>query len=84
MRFYISSEKLTAEEFAHADRRHWSFEIKLHWKLDTAFNEDFSKFKRENLAEDMEMIRHTAMNLLTNEKTFKASMRRKLKKPIEM
>ena len=84
MRFYISSAKLTAEKFAHASRTYWTIEIKLHWKLDTALNEDFSRVRRENSSEKMAMVRHTAMNLPTNEKTFKASMRRKLKKPIEM
>ena len=80
MRFFISSAKLNAAEFDHAARTHWSIEIKLHWKIDTAFNEDFSRIRRENAAENMAMVRHTAINLLAKEKTFKASTRRKLKK----
>ena len=79
-RFYISSAKLSAEEFAYAARAHWSIEVKLHWKLDTAFNEDACRIRRENSDENLAMVRHTAINLLKNEKTFKASMKRKLKK----
>lgn len=80
MRFQISSTKLSAEEFTYAARTHWAIEIKLHWTFDTAFNEDFSRMRRDNTAENIAMIRHSAINLLTNEKTFEASMRRKLKK----
>lgn len=41
----------------------------------TAFNEEFSRTRRENIA----IVMHTAINLLNNENTFKASMCRKIK-----
>ncbi|MCK5818444.1 MAG: transposase [Psychromonas sp.] len=53
---------MSAEELAHAARTHWSIDIKSHWKLDTAFNEDFSRIKRENSAENIAMVRYTAVN----------------------
>ncbi len=65
-RFYISSAKLTAEEFAYAAGAHWSIEIKRHWKLDTTFNEDASRLRRQNCAENFAIVRHTAINLLKN------------------
>lgn len=36
----------------------------LHWTLDMTFNEDYSRIRLKNAAENMAMIRHTALNLL--------------------
>jgi predicted transposase YbfD/YdcC len=79
-RFYISSAKLSVQEFANAAREHWSIEVKLHWKLDTALNEDACRIRRENSAENYATVRHTALNLLNADKTFKASIKRKQKR----
>ena len=79
-RFYISSAKLSVEEFAHAAREHWSIEVKLHWKLDTALNEDACRIRRENASENYAVVRHTALNLLNAESTFKAGIKRKQKR----
>jgi predicted transposase YbfD/YdcC len=79
-RFYISSAKLSVQEFANAAREHWSIEVKLHWKLDTALNEDACRIRRENSAENYAIVRHTALNLLNADKTFKASIKRKQKR----
>lgn len=79
-RFYISSAKLSVQEFANAAREHWSIEVKLHWKLDTALNEDAYRIRRENSAENYAIVRHTALNLLNADKTFKASIKRKQKR----
>jgi predicted transposase YbfD/YdcC len=79
-RFYISSAKLSVQEFANAAREHWSIEVKLHWKLDTALNEDACRIRRENSAENYAIVRHTALNLLNADKAFKASIKRKQKR----
>ena len=37
IRYYISSEDVTAEGFAQAVRQHWHIENKLYWSMDVAF-----------------------------------------------
>lgn len=44
-RFYISSAKLSVDEFAHAAREQRLIEVKLHWKLNSAFNEDACRIR---------------------------------------
>ncbi|EPX8593383.1 ISAs1 family transposase, partial [Escherichia coli] len=80
VRYYISSVDLTAEKFATAIRNHWHVENKLHWRLDVVMNEDDCKIRRGNAAELFSGIRHIAINILTNDKVFKAGLRRKMQK----
>ncbi|ENB4532983.1 ISAs1 family transposase, partial [Escherichia coli] len=80
VRYYISSADLTAEKFATAIRNHWHVENKLHRRLDVVMNEDDYKIRRGNAAELFSGIRHIAINILTNEKVFKAGLRRKMRK----
>ena len=80
VRYYISSAELTAKEFAHASREHWSIENKLHWKLDAAMREDACRIRRGDSAEVLAGVRHIAVNMLNNTKTFKAGLKRKQKK----
>lgn len=64
-RYYISS--LSASNPAKLNsgiRSHWAIENTLHWTLDTTFNEDNSTIRADNAAENIAMIRHTAINLL--------------------
>ena len=75
VRYYISSADLTAEKFATAIRNHWHVENKLHWRLDVVMNEDDCKIRRGNAAELFSGIRHIAINILTNDKVFKAGLR---------
>uniref|UniRef100_UPI0018FE742F ISAs1 family transposase n=1 Tax=Escherichia coli TaxID=562 RepID=UPI0018FE742F len=69
VRYYISSADLTAEKFATAIRNHWH-----------VMNEDDCKIRRGNAAELFSGIRHIAINILTNDKVFKAGLRRKMRK----
>lgn len=39
-RFYVSSATMSAARFADAIRAHWGIENRLHWILDTVFDED--------------------------------------------
>ncbi|UYW75521.1 ISAs1 family transposase [Pseudocitrobacter faecalis] len=78
VRYYISSADLSAEKFATAIRNHWHVENKLHWRLDVVMNEDDCKIRRGNAAELFSIIRHIAINILTNHIEFKAGLRRKM------
>ena len=80
VRYYISSADLTAEKFATAIRNHWHVENKLHWRLDVIMNEDDCRIRRGNAAELFSGIRHITINILTNDKVFKAGLRRKMRK----
>lgn len=76
-RYYISSAELTKERFGTAVRGHWGIENRLHWVLDASFHEDACQIYRENAAEVLATIRHMALNMLRQETTKKASIRRK-------
>lgn len=80
IRYYISSADLTAKEFAKAIREHWYIETKLHWRLDLAMREDESRIRRGDAAEIISGIRHIAINILTLDKSFKAGLKRKMKR----
>jgi len=41
-------------------RNHWSIENNLHWVLDMAFREDESRAKKDNSAENFNVIRQIA------------------------
>jgi hypothetical protein len=40
----------------------------LHWSLDVTFNEDNSRIRSDNAAENIAIARHTALNLLQQSK----------------
>ncbi len=80
VRYYISSADLTAEKFITALRNHWHVENKQHCCLDVVMNEDNCKIRRGNAAELFSGRRYIAINILTNEKIFKAGLRRKMRK----
>ncbi len=67
-RFYISSLPATAKRLNAAIRGHWMVENCLHWSLDVTFNEDNSRVRSDNAAENIAMARHTALNLLQQSK----------------
>lgn len=79
-RYYISSADLTAEKVATAVRSYWDIENQLHWRLDVAMNEDYCRIRRRNAAELFSGIRHIAINILTENKEFKAGLRRKMRR----
>ena len=68
-RFFITSRtSLTAKQALEAVRSHWHVENKLHWTLDVAFREDDSRLRADNAAENFTVVRHVALNLLSNVK----------------
>ena len=52
------------EKFARAVRDHWAIENSLHWVLDMIFDEDASRARMKNVAENLAILRHIALNLL--------------------
>ena len=73
-RYYISSLKVSAKEFQHIVRSHWSIENKLHWTLDVSFSEDQSRKRDKNAAQNFSVLLKIALNLLKNEKTAKVGV----------
>lgn len=57
-RYYISSTKLTTEQFGKAARGHWGIENNLHWVLDTAMREDNCQIYRGDGAENIAFTAH--------------------------
>lgn len=80
LRYYISSRKLDAKELLEASRAHWSIEASLHYRLDVGMREDECRIRREESGENLAVCRHIALNLLTEEKSFKAGVKRKQKR----
>lgn len=52
----------------------------MHWRLDVGFKEDECRIRRDQAGENLAVIRHIALNLLTEETSFKAGIKRKQKK----
>ena len=77
-RYYLSSLPTDVEKFARAVRGHWSVENQLHWVLDVVFNEDQSRARTGNAAENLAATRRLAINLLRRDKTCKRSIKGKL------
>ena len=66
-RFFISSLPANAEYIAKAVRAHWLVES-MHWTLDVVFNEDASRVRKDHAPENMGLIRHIVVNMLSNAK----------------
>ncbi len=76
-RFYIASIEPNAEKTLTAVRQHWGIENKLHWTLDMTFREDESRIRTEASPENFAIMRHIALNLIKNDTSRNASMKRK-------
>jgi len=63
-RFYLSSKKETPAYFNSRIREHWSIENQLHWHLDLSFDEDRSRTRLGNGAENHNTLRKIALQLL--------------------
>lgn len=77
-RYYLSSLPAKADVFSHAVRQHWSVENQLHWVLDVTFNEDRQRMNTKHAAQNLAVIRQSALNLLRMDQSpKKISMKRK-------
>lgn len=66
-RYFLCSIKADAKNFAHAVRSHWGIENSLHWVLDVSLNEDQSRTRTQNAAENLALLRKIALNCLRQE-----------------
>lgn len=67
-RYYLCSTKLDAETLARVVRGHWGIENRLHWVLDVVFHDDLARLRSGHGPANMAVIKHTALNLLTQAK----------------
>ena len=62
-RYFISSLPVDPKRALDAVRSHWGVEA-MHWTLDMDFDEDRSRARTGNIAENLAMLRHVVMNVL--------------------
>ena len=74
IRYYICSLPANAEFLKDAARRHWSIENTCHWVLDVTYQEDKSRVRKGNGAENLSRLRRLTLNLLKRDTTSKASI----------
>jgi predicted transposase YbfD/YdcC len=67
-RYYLCSLAMGALMFARAVRAHWGVENRLHWVLDVIFRDDLARFRTGDGPQNMAIVRHTALNLLSRAK----------------
>ena len=74
-RYFITS--LTdIGEFAYAVRKHWSIENQLHWCLDVIFREDASRARKDKSPLNLNILRKSALSLLSQDKYGRLSKKR--------
>jgi predicted transposase YbfD/YdcC len=76
-RFYLLSVPLPAAVFAAAVRGHWGIENRVHWVLDVVFREDLSRIRAGAAAENMAVLRHIALNVLSHTEGKRLSIKTK-------
>ena len=74
---YVSSLPSDAQKLSQSVRSHWLIENSLHWVLDLAFNEDACRIRKDFAPENLAVLRHIALNLLTKENTLKLGIKNK-------
>jgi predicted transposase YbfD/YdcC len=62
--YYIASSADPVQELAVGIRSHWGIENKVHWILDVAFREDYSRVRAGHAAENLGWLRRVALALL--------------------
>ncbi len=77
-RYYLTSLDHVAD-FSRSARSHWAIENSLHWVLDMAFDEDQSRARVGNAAENLAILRQVALNLIKQEKVEKVGVKTKRK-----
>src|SRR5215203_4061430 len=80
IRYFLSSGADDPATLGAAIRMHWSIENALHWVLDVTFREDDSRVRDRRAARNLALLRKIALNLVSRDRSTKASMRAKRKK----
>lgn len=78
-RLFITSREAKVRHFAESVRGHWGIENSLHWVLDVTFNEDLSRIRKDQGADNFALLRRFAITILKQDKS-KGSIRRKRKR----
>ena len=78
-RYYISGLESDARKLLGAARSHWGIENSVHWVPDVSFREDESRVRTGNAPENLATMRHTALNLLRQDRHSKRSVKAKRK-----
>ena len=76
-RYYISSLTGDAQRGLTAVRSHWRIENDLHWSLEVTFHEDLSRIGQGAGPQNFAVLRHSALNLLQQEKSAKIGLKAK-------
>ena len=74
-RYFITSLTVL-ETFADSVRKHWSIENQLHWCLDVVFREDASRARKDNSPLNLNVLRKTALNLVSQAQYKRISKKR--------
>ncbi len=80
IRYFLSSCPDAPAVLSQAIRSHWGVENSLHWVLDVTFREDDSRVRDRTAARNLALLRKIALNIVSQDKTTKASLRGKRKK----
>lgn len=64
IRYFISSLRRNAQQFANAVRSHWGIENSLHWSLDMTFREDESRVRERTFANNLSWLRRMTLSLI--------------------
>jgi predicted transposase YbfD/YdcC len=75
--FIFSMTDVEASDLLRIKREHWAVENNLHWLLDVVFREDDARARTENAAENLNILRKQALQMMKRETTVKGSMRAK-------
>jgi predicted transposase YbfD/YdcC len=78
VRYFLLSKYMSGKRLLEIVRGHWSIENQLHWILDVVFDEDASRARKDNAAENLAILRRFAINIVRSHPA-KFSMRQKLK-----
>lgn len=76
-RYYLSSHEPDAEKLQRLIRQHWAIENSCHWILDVVWDEDSSRIRKGNAAENVALLRKTALNILKADTSIKDTIRGK-------
>ena len=78
VRYYIASLLGQAKQALDVTREHWGIENELHWVLDVAFREDESRVRVDHAPQNLALIRHLALNMLSQDKSTRMGTRAKI------